>query len=196
MYILKKEKEEMRAKYLEKRRALDPGIKRRRDEKICSHAFSLASYRFAKYVLLYAPTDDEIDVMPIALDALAKGKRVAFPKCYPDSHTMEYRIVSSPDELESGAFGLREPTVASPLFDAERDGGDAVCFVPGLVYDTKGYRVGYGKGFYDRYLSSFGGNIVGVVYSDSILAEVPRGRFDVKIKILLTEKGVVVTGED
>ena len=186
----------MREKYLEKRRSLDPEVKRSRDGKICADARSLASYRFAEYVLLYAPTDDEIDIMPLALDALAKGKRVAFPRCFPESHTMEYRIVSSVGELKTGSFDLLEPPADAPLFDPERDGAKAVCFVPGLVYDQKGYRLGYGKGFYDRYLSSFKGNIVAVVYSDSILPEVPRGRFDVKIKILLTEKGVVVTGEN
>ena len=68
--------------------------------------------------------------------------------------------------------------------------------MPGLVYDSKGYRLGYGKGFYDRYLSSFRGNIIGVVYSDYILPEVPKGRFDISIKIILTEKGVIVTGEN
>ena len=68
-----------------------------------------------------------------------------------------------------------------------------VCFVPGLVYDKAGYRLGYGKGFYDRYLSSFTGCTIGVVYSDYILPEVPRGRFDMSVDILLTEKGVKVT---
>ena len=68
--------------------------------------------------------------------------------------------------------------------------------MPGLVYDKAGYRLGYGKGFYDRYLSHFSGCTLGVVYSDYILPTVPRGRFDVSVDILLTEKGVKMTGEN
>ena len=193
MYVIKKEKDELRRVFREMRAGIDPGEKRRRDKKICDAAISLASYRFADHILMYAPTDEEIDIMPIALDALSKGKRVAFPRCFPEDHTMEYRIVSSIDDLTGECMGIREPSADLPLYEGE---GSAVCFVPGLVYDSKGYRLGYGKGFYDRYLSSFRGNIIGVVYSDCILPEVPKGRFDISIKIILTEKGVIVTGEN
>lgn len=196
MYIIKKEKDDMRRTYREIRQSLDNAEKARRDAALCRAATSLASYRYAKYVLLFAPTDEEIDVMPIARDAMSKGKRVAFPKSFPETHTMEYRFVDDISELSAGYSGILEPASSSPLYDSESMGPDTVCFVPGLVYDTKGYRLGYGKGFYDRYLSSFGGNKVGVVYSDFIVPSVPHGRFDVCLKILLTEKGVVVTGED
>jgi len=196
MYPIKKEKDEIRKTYREKRAAIDPAEKAKRDGAICRAATSLASYRYAEYILMYAPTDEEIDIMPVALDALSKGKKVAFPRCNPEDHTMDYHIVESPDELKIDYFGLREPPSDLPLYDPLSQAGSAVCFVPGLVYDNNGYRLGYGKGFYDRYLSNFGGNIIGVVYSDFILPTVPRGRFDVSIKILLTEKGVVVTGEN
>ena len=185
MYTIKKDKDEMRSVWREKRASIGVSEKERRDGAICRSAVSLASYRYAKYILMYAPTDEEIDVMPIALDALSKGKCVAFPKCHPETHTMDYHFVSS-----------LEPSADAPLFDPALLSREALCFVPGLVYDTKGYRLGYGKGFYDRYLSSFDGNAVGIVYSDFIVPEVPRGRFDVTIKILLTEKGVVVTSEN
>ncbi len=188
------EKNELRRIFREKRQRLDADEKASRDSAICRAAVSLASYRFAKNVLLYAPTAEEIDVMPIALDALSKGKRVAFPKCNPDDRTMVFRAVSSFDELVPGYFGLLEPPKGSPVIVSPAELSSSVCFVPALVYDVEGYRLGYGKGFYDRFLYSFGGNAVGVVYSDFVTDGVPRGRFDVKIKILLTEKGVIVTG--
>lgn len=194
MFPIKKEKDELRAKYRALRAAIDPAEKAARDAAICRAATSLASYRFAEYVLMYAPTDEEIDIMPVALDALEKGKNIAFPRCHPETRTMDYHIVSSPEDLEEGYFGIMEPSPELPVFDPSSHG--AVCFVPGLVYDTAGYRLGYGKGFYDRYLTSYGGNAIGVVYSDFIVPSVPRGRFDVTVKILLTEKGVVVTGEN
>ena len=108
---------------------------------------------------------------------------------------MVYRRITSLDQLTPGAYGLSEPPSDAPDYDPARDTGSAICFVPGLVYDRAGYRVGYGKGFYDRYLSSFTGCKIGVVYDDCILRQVPRGRFDVKVDILLCEKGVRMTSE-
>ena len=108
---------------------------------------------------------------------------------------MVYREIKSLDELTPGAYDIPEPPADAPEYDPERDTGSAICFVPGLVYDKAGYRVGYGKGFYDRYLSSFAGCKIGVVYGDYILRQVPRGRFDVKVDILLCEKGVRMTSE-
>ena len=196
MTTVKKIKDETRKIYLEKRASMDPELKRKRDKKICEVATALASYRYADYVLLYAPLDDEIDVMPVALDALAKGKKVAFPRCNKEDHTMDFHIVSSLDELRVDSYGIREPAADSPVFDLKNCSSSMICFVPGLIYDKKGYRLGYGKGFYDRYLSSVKGNIIGVVYSDFIVPKVPRGKFDVSLSILLTEKGVVVTSEN
>ena len=188
--MIKKQKDEIREEYKERRRQMDPQEKFARDSAICKAAEGLVSFRYAEYVLLYAATPDEIDVNGIAEAALKKGKKILFPKCDKKTHTMEYHIVSSLDELEVDAYGIAEPAEDTPVYDAKNDTGAAVCFVPGLVYDRAGYRLGYGKGFYDRYLSAFSGCTIGVVYSDYILGEVPRGHFDVSVDILLTEKGV------
>lgn len=168
-------------------------VKFQRDSAICKTAEGLVSFRYAKKVLLYAATPDEIDVTGIAEAAWAKGKTVLFPKCDKATHTMEYYAVNSYDELKVDAYGILEPSSDCPKYDPKNDREEAVCFVPGLVYDKSGYRLGYGKGFYDRYLSGFSGCRIGVVYSDFILDEVPRGYYDVSVDILLTEKGVRVT---
>ena len=188
MFAIKKEKDEMRALYREKRAMLDKEEKARRDGAVCRAAVSLASYRYAKYVLMYAPTDDEIDVMPIAADALARGKKVAFPRCHPDERTMDYHIITSLDDLSSGAFGLREPDESLPVFD-DAGGASSVCFVPGLVYDNKGYRLGYGKGYYDRYierLSLSGAKLcrLGFCFSEQIVQKIPCDVFDKKVDLV------------
>ncbi len=196
MNMIRKQKDDIRAEYSARRAAMDPELKRRRDEAICRAAVSLVSFRFAEYVLLYAATPNEIDVFGIAREALARQKKIAFPRCDKETHTMRYHIVSSLDELAPDSYGLLEPPPDAPVYDPQTEKGSAVCFVPGLVYDRAGYRLGYGKGFYDRYLSRFSGCTLGVVYSDYILPVVPRGRYDVSVDILLTEKGVKVTGEN
>lgn len=190
--MIKKQKDDIREEYKERRRNMSAEEKFRRDTAVCKAAEGLVSFRYAEYVLLYAATPDEIDVNEIARAAFEKGKKVCFPRCDKKTHTMKYHIVNSLDELQPDAYNLLEPAEDAPIYDPASPGG-AVCFVPGLVYDRAGYRLGYGKGFYDRYLSAFSGCTIGIVYSDYILPEVPRGRFDVSVDILLTEKGVRVT---
>lgn len=186
-------KNAIRAEYKEKRCNMDRDERAERDCRICGYAQSLVSFRFAEYVLMYAATDDEIDIYEIARAALERGKKVAFPRCSREDHTMKYHIVTSLDQLSPDNYGIKEPPENFPVYDPQRDTGAAICFVPGLVYDKAGYRLGYGKGFYDRFLSAFIGSSVGVVYSDFILPEVPRGRYDMKVDILLCEKGVRIS---
>ncbi|MBQ3065692.1 MAG: 5-formyltetrahydrofolate cyclo-ligase [Clostridia bacterium] len=185
-------KNEIRAQYREKRAALTADIRHEYDEKICALFLSSITYRFAKALLLYAPLEGEIDCMPIARRALEDGKLVAFPRCGSEEGRMDYHVVSSLDELESGTYGILEPSSDAPVCDFSAQGNlmHPVCIVPGLVFDTDGYRVGYGKGYYDRYLASFTGVRVGLVYTDFLLPQIPRGRYDLAVDILVTEKGV------
>lgn len=190
--MIKKQKDDIREEYRARRQSMTADEKYARDSAICAAAENLVSFRFAEYVLLYAAASDEIDVSGIAQAALDKGKKVLFPRCDKKTHTMQYHIVSSLDELVPDESGALEPPETNEVYDVMNENAGAICFVPGLVYDRSGFRLGYGKGFYDRYLSSFSGCTIGVVYSDYILQEVPRGRFDVSVNILLTEKGVKV----
>lgn len=189
----REKKNAIRAEYKELRRLMDKDIRKENDRRICDYAVGLVSFRYAEYVLLYAATEDEIDIYRIAEAALERGKKIAFPRCNKESHTMTYHIVSSLDDLYPDSYGIKEPSPDLPTYDPENDTGSAICFVPGLVFDKAGFRVGYGKGFYDRFLSSFKGSSVGVVYSGHILPEVPRGRFDMSVDILLCEKGVKIS---
>lgn len=190
MNSIKKEKDELRAKYLATRAAMDGEVRHARDSAVCRYAVGLMSFRYAEYVLLYAAKDNEISVNEIAAEAWRLGKKVAFPRCDKATHTMKYHVVSSLDELAVDSYGILEPSESAPVYDPSVEKGSAVCFVPGLLYDKYGYRLGYGKGFYDRYLSEFSGCKIGVVYSDYIMPQVPRGRFDVTVDVLLTENGV------
>lgn len=192
MNELRERKNRIREHYKALRKGMDPELKREYDECICQRFMSLASYRFADSLLLYAPLNGEIDIMPIAQDALNKGKTVAFPRCNKADHTMNYHIVSELSELKTGHYGIREPNRSLPIYDPlQRKGENAVCFVPALAFDRNGYRIGYGKGYYDRYLGDFGGARMGVSYSFCVVDSLPRGRFDTAVDFLMTEKGVI-----
>lgn len=191
MYEIRKRKNEIREKYRALRRALDPGLKVEFDAKICEAFISSATYRYAAVLLLYAPKSEEVDVMPIARKALADGKKVAFPRCITGTHDMNFHFVEDLDRLEPGAYGLFEPPASFEIYDRAST-PPAACVVPALVYDKRGYRLGYGKGYYDRYLGSFTGSKVGLVYSSFIVDEVPRGRFDLSVDFIVTERGIRV----
>lgn len=192
MNELRERKNRIREEFKALRRDMTPELKAEYDGKICQRFMSLASYRFADALLLYAPLKYEIDIMPIAEDALKRGKTVAFPLCDPENRSMTYHTVTELSQLSSGSYGIREPDARLPVYDLkEHPGENAVCFVPALAFDRDGYRIGYGKGFYDRYLSSFGGAKMGVEYSTCIVDRLPRGKFDTAVDFLVTEKGVV-----
>ena len=195
MYEIRKRKNDIREKYKALRAALAPEKKAQMDEKICKAFFNLATYRYASVLLMYAPKPDEVNIMPIAERALADGKQIAFPRCIPETHDMEYHFITSTDQLKKGAYGLLEPTPDLPVYDRESSVPTA-CIVPALVYDKRGYRLGYGKGYYDRYLGSYIGSKVGMIYSDYIIDSLPRGRFDLSVDFIVTEKGLrVVDGK-
>ena len=190
MTAIKRQKDAIRRDCSEKRNSIPEQEHKSMDEKICKSATSLVSFRYADVILLYAPIKSEIDVMPIFELALSRGKRVAFPRCNIEERTMKFHFVSSSDDLESGAYGIREPKENLPVYDPETSTGGAICFVPALAFDVYGYRLGYGKGYYDKFMDVFKGSTIGVAYTSQILPSLPKGRFDKHCDALITEKGI------
>ena len=190
MTPIKREKDIIRKDCSDRRNAIDKDLHRQMDENICTTAVSLSSFRYADVVLLYAPIKSEIDVMPIFHEAIKRGKRVAFPRCNVEERTMKFHFVESEEDLSPCAYGIREPREDAPVYDPETFCGSAVCYVPGLAFDVRGYRLGYGKGYYDKFMNCYNGCTIGVVYSQFILPTLPRGRFDKHCDAMLTEKGI------
>lgn len=191
MYEIRLQKDKLRADYLEKRKKTPAELRRLYDEKICERFMALVTYRYADIILMYAPFGYEINVDPIAVRALAAGKTVAYPKCDKTINIMKYHIVSSTSQLVKGKYGIMEPPDDLPVFSHDKKNiHKTVCLVPALVYDVNGFRIGYGKGYYDRYLFGFSGIKVGFSYKDFIVPSVPRGRYDLAVDVLVTEKGV------
>ena len=187
-YNVKEEKNRLRETYKNLRKELSDEERRSRSEAICRYFLALNSYRYADTILLYAPLKYEIDNQIILEDALKKGKKIAYPRCIEDNK-MVYHYITSKEQLLSGKYGIMEPSSDLPVYNNEND--HPICILPALVYDKKGYRLGYGKGYYDRFLSGFRGIKVGLVYSDFIIDTVPKGRFDLPSDLIITEKGVI-----
>lgn len=190
-FNIKEQKKKLRADYQARRRAMDPAVKAELDAKIVAAFTSLVSYRYAETLLLYYPRKDEVDIRPLIAAALAAGKKVALPRCKTD-HQMDFFFVESENDLCSGAFGIMEPNESCLLFDPNTDSRGALMVIPGLSFDKEGYRLGYGKGYYDRYLEDRSFNTAGLVYSDFVERRLPHGRFDLPVRFLVTEKGVTL----
>ena len=179
-------KSELRQKYRSLRQSMPPEIKKQRDEAIADQVRRLWQYNSNEILLIYVSTAIEVDTFRIIRRALEDGKRVAVPRCVPDSRQMDFYYIHSTDELAPDMFGVLEPPANPERLYSERDGG--LCIVPAFSYDWQGYRLGYGKGYYDRFLSRFEGNIVGICYSDCVQRTLPHGRYDRPVELLVTEK--------
>lgn len=179
-------KNKLRNQYKQYRLALPADIKADYDNRICETLMGMVSFRYSDTILMYAPLEGEIDVMPIAERALSLGKRVAFPRCVEGPRNLDFKYVNSIGELKSGSYSISEPPEG---LESVVDYSKSICIIPGVVFDKEGYRVGYGKGYYDRFLASYDGTKFGLAYSECILPVVPRGRFDRHVDILISEKG-------
>lgn len=158
---------------------------------ICERCADLDEFKRADTVLLYFAKGSEVDLSSLAETALGRGKRVAYPRCGGEGK-MEFYKISSLSELEKGSFGIMEPPADAPFYG--EDG--AICFVPALAFDSEGFRLGWGGGYYDRYLAGFGGTKVGVAYDICVADKLPRGKYDIKTDYIITESKVKRIIED
>ena len=178
-------KTELRQKYRSLRQSMPQEIKEQKDAAIATQVRRLWQYQRNNILLIYVSTSIEVDTFRIIRQALEDGKRVAVPRCVPDTRNMEFYYIDSIDELAPGMFGVLEPVANPDRLYKECDGG--LCIVPAFSYDWRGFRLGYGKGYYDRFLSKFEGNIVGICYSECVQRSLPHGRFDRPVELLVTE---------
>lgn len=184
-------KNTLRQKYKSMRLNMPKVQKTAADKRICKRITDLFSYRSCQTVFCYVSTPIEVDTREFINRALKDGKTVAVPRCVPGTRQMEFYKIDSLDDLKPGSFSVDEPMPDKDKLITDTE--NSICIVPGLCFDKNGYRLGYGKGYYDRFLSDFKGNIVGICYSECIVNSLITGRFDRKCNLILTEKGVIST---
>ncbi|MDO4539452.1 MAG: 5-formyltetrahydrofolate cyclo-ligase [Coriobacteriales bacterium] len=149
-----------------------------------------SDYQEASLALWYLPIHEEIDTLPLIREAFEAGKRVALPYLNPDTLSLEFYEISSMDEIKRGARGLAEPPAGATCLDVE-DFLGSVCFVPGLVFDGEGNRVGYGAGYYDNFLAFYPGHKIGLVRSVQVSSNpLPHDDHDIAVDVLITEGSI------
>ena len=178
-------KTDLRSGFKSKRNEMPEHIKLNMDSEIQSRFLTLRQYAKCDTVFTYVSKDLEVDTYAIIRAAWANGKKVAVPKCIEDSK-MDFYYIESMDDLEDGSFGVKEPVESKCKKVADLSRG--LCIVPGLSFDAEGYRLGYGKGYYDRFLSKFGGETVGLCYSNCIKWKLPHGKYDRAVDVIVTDR--------
>lgn len=171
----------LRKQVLEQLRAFPPDLKRAADQRLLETLLGHKSYREANVFATYLSLEHEVATASLLEHALAAGKRVLVPKTYP--HGQMVFVDYDPKCLKMSQFGILEPTVGEVVDKSELD----LIHVPGLVWNGAGYRIGYGGGFYDRYLADFRGKSLSTAYAFQIRDFEPT-TYDISVQEVLVDE--------
>jgi 5-formyltetrahydrofolate cyclo-ligase len=193
LYIIVSEKERIRRRILALRSSLGKREIARKSAQIKDALFNLEEFKKARSVSFYLSMESEVQTGEMIREAAAGGKRVVVPYIDPQSRELTLSELKSPDEeLVPGPYAVMQPREEHlrPVTVAQVE----LMVVPGLAFDVRGNRLGFGKGYYDRLLSHKGEATVciGLAFQFQMMDEVPAGRHDVPMDIIVTEKMVVM----
>ena len=184
------EKQRLREERLAAREALSEQERSVLDDRITQKLLATSEYVEATTVLTYVSVSSEVSTRMFIESALRDGKTVAVPRCLP-GHCLEFVAITSLDQLVAAPFNLLEPPKDLSAL-AEVQMSNAICIVPALLVDTKGYRLGYGAGFYDRFLSTYSGKKICLAYQQNLSKTTrPHTEFDVPVDMVITESDVL-----
>ena len=184
------EKQRLREERLAVREALSEQERAVLDDCITQKLLATSEYAEATTVLTYVSVSSEVSTRMFIECALRDGKTVAVPRCLP-GHCLEFVAIASLEQLVAAPFNLLEPSRELPAL-IEDQMSNAICIVPALLVDTKGYRLGYGAGFYDRFLSTYSGKKICLAYQHNLSKTMlPHTEFDVPVDMVITESGVL-----
>lgn len=181
------QKKQLRALLLQRRRTMPMEKKQSIDRQICQHVLESPEYQRANVLFAYWSTAEEIDTHAILADAWKQGKCVCVPKCL-RGHRMIARRIASEADLTEQTFGIPEPD-AQCMEIAPED--IDLCLVPALACDASGARLGYGGGFYDRFLPQTMGNRMVLCAQERLLPEIPTEEHDMHCDCIVTENEVM-----
>ncbi|MGE7879582.1 5-formyltetrahydrofolate cyclo-ligase [Peribacillus muralis] len=161
-----------------------------RSNGIADNLFSLEEWKKAKTIGITISIHPEVPTVRIIEQAWREGKGVAVPKCDPDKKTMEFRKISSFNQLETVYHGLLEPVAETAK--VTKDELDAL-IVPGLAFTKEGFRLGFGGGYYDRFLPGYKGATLALAYEIQLVDELPVEVHDIAVGKLITPSKVLRT---
>lgn len=192
-------KRELRAERAAVRDKLPADQREVLSSRVCRHAAQWLAREEAKTLLAYVPFRSELDTRPLIAGAWTAGIRVLLPRVIPSTGRMSLHPVNSWKELAPGAYGIQEP-VSAPVCEQEELYRPDVVFVPGLAFDRRGGRLGYGRGYYDRLRAAWEAELtgppgaplwIGLAFGLQVVPEVPMDHHDAYMDMLITEDGLM-----
>ena len=173
-------KTELRKTIREKKRAMTEAEIVSKSEELGRLFIASGEYRAAKSIYGYLPYNQEVRTLPMLEQAIRDGKRVAVPKCYGDE--MRFIWMDDLSQVEKGYANIPEPIADGPIADDET----ALVLMPGLAFDQAGHRIGYGGGFYDKFLAQEPGHPkLALCYDFQMLPHLDTEEFDIPVDKVL-----------
>jgi len=182
-------KRTLRQQILARRRALSHDQWRAASQMAQQQLVLLEEFARAGCIALYAPAHNETDTANILAEAFATGKRVLYPAVCDDR--MVFRQVEGLGSLAEGCFGILEPCPTGR--DHQADEPDLIV-VPGVAFDLSGHRIGYGKGFYDKFLQNPGrkAHLVGLCHDFQLIdGMIPAEAHDIRMELIVTDQRII-----
>ena len=186
-------KQSIRSKYLAKRDTLSLSQRKEKSSTIAELLKKETCYRESEAVFIYMDYRSEVMTTLITEELLTSGKQVFAPRVI--GFDIVFYEIRSLEDLETGYQGIREPVEIPEMLLKETVLQEKRCLVlvPGTVFDNERHRMGYGKGFYDRFLEKCGDNVtaVGLAFSCQIARMIPTESHDKRMDLIITENGVI-----
>ncbi|MGI5901771.1 MAG: 5-formyltetrahydrofolate cyclo-ligase [Desulfitobacteriia bacterium] len=183
-------KETARSSRLQCRKSLTTEERHLKSMAIQKIVFSLPGYKDSSTVMVYLDFQEEVETTAIAENILETGKRLIIPFCQ-GQEILPCQIVDLTRDIQKGKFGIREPRAGrlNPVDPREID----LVLVPGVAFDSQGNRVGFGRGYYDRFLPQLRADtlLVGLAFSCQMAEKIEVEEHDVRMSLIVTEDGII-----
>lgn len=184
-------KQKIRKNFLKIRKEINSDVVENNSRIICEKLICMDIWNNVSSIFVYSSINNEVNLDILVKWARCRGIIIAFPKV--TGNDMNFYQINNENDLKKGYFDILEPLGNTNIIEPDVN---SLIFVPGIAFDKRGYRVGYGKGFYDRFFERYyvGGKI-GVAFESQMTEEIINDKYDIAMDIIVNEKGEVVLND-
>ncbi len=181
-------KQEIRKKILEQRKSLAQSEYKLLSRAVIRNLFLLREFKTAKILHTYAASKyNEVDTLEMIVECMSQSKKIIVPIADFHSKTMTHSVLHSVNDLQKNAFGILEPAKIDLYCENDFD----VVLVPVAACDEKGNRIGFGGGFYDKFLNNVQSPKIGLAFEFQIISEIPSEEHDQRLDFIISERRIL-----
>lgn len=188
------QKRQLRDRIEKKRKGLSQAWVQSKSDIIIGHLKKLPEFQSAQMIHCYVAWRNEVNTHGLIKELLQSGKRIVIPVVELSNHTLLHSEIKKFEDLQVGTFGILEPPKEC-ILPVQLSVLDLI-IVPGVAFDLRGQRIGYGGGYYDEFLKKVNATKIGLAYHFQIVDKVPIRNQDERVDIIITEQGVYRAGKN